>query len=326
MTNRSTIAEINLENIARAASLIDPVFLNSPQFVDDTLCAALCRQVLVKVETLNPIRCFKGRGADFLVQSLDRKRTIVCASAGNFGQAMAYAGRRHGIPVQVFVGNDANPVKIARMKAMGATVTIAGADFEAAKAQARHHAAQGTGYIFIEDGHDDAITEGAGTIAIELMKVRPLDTLVIPLGDGALITGVAAWVKEHSPRTRIVGVCAIGSPAMYESWRQGRVISTGPTHTIADGIAVSAPIAKSAERIRKLVDDIVLVDDEAMIQAMRLTSSALGILLEPAGAAGLAAIRQHNIPGDSLGTVLTGSNVNPNLMRSVTLEIPAETR
>lgn len=102
--------DLNLENVARAATLIDPVFLNTPQFVDDTLCAELGRRVLVKVETLNPIRSFKGRGADFLVgalkagshdaRSLDPKQRIVCASAGNFGQAMAYAGRRRGIPVR----------------------------------------------------------------------------------------------------------------------------------------------------------------------------------------------------------------------------------
>lgn len=317
MKSGPTTSDVNLENIARAASVIDPVFRNSPQFVDDPLCSALGRQVLVKVETLNPIRSFKGRGADFLVQSLDPRQKIICASAGNFGQAIAYAGRRQGIAVQVFVAEDANPVKIARMGAMGASVTIAGADFEAAKTQARHHAAQGPEYIFVEDGQEDAITEGAGSIAIELLKACAFDVVVLPVGDGALITGVAAWIKAHSPQTKIVGVCAAGAPAMYESWRQGRVISTGATHTIADGIAVSAPIAKSAERLRKLVDDIVLVDDEALIQCMRLAATTLGILLEPAGAAGLAAIREHNIGGDRLATVLTGSNVNPTLLGSV---------
>jgi threonine dehydratase len=308
---------LSLANIERAPTLIDPVFLNTPQFIDDTLCAQLGRQVLVKVETLNPIRSFKGRGADFLVHSLNAKQRIVCASAGNFGQAMAYSGRRRGISVEVFVSGDANPAKIARMQSFGAVVTTAGADFEDAKDHARRHAAQHPECIFIEDGEDDAISEGAGTISIELLQAGHFDAVVIPVGDGALITGMAAWLKEHSPRTRIVGVCPTGSPAMLESWREGRVITTPSTDTIADGIATRSPVAKSVARIKKLVDEMVLVDDHALIDTMRLAASTLGLLLEPSGAAGLAAIRVHRIQGDRLATVLTGSNLHPNLLARV---------
>src|SRR5262249_54894568 len=142
-----------------------------------------------------------------------------------------------------------------------------------------------------------------GTIGIELLEAGSIDTVVLPVGDGALITGVASWIKEHSPGTKIVGVCASGAPAMVESWRNGRIAKKKSTETIADGIAVRVPIAKAIDRIRNLVDEMVLVDDACLIGAMQLAASALGLLLEPAGAAGLAAIRAHKLPGDRLATV-----------------------
>jgi threonine dehydratase len=310
----ATTTDLKLANIEQAARVIDPVFRNSPQFVDEQLCAALRRRTIVKVETANPIRSFKGRGACFLMHGLDPKLKVVCASAGNFGQAVAYAGRRRGMAVEVFVPTDVNPNKVARMKALGATVSIIGADFDAAKQHARRMAAEDKRCVFVEDGEDPSISEGAGTIGIELLLAGSIDTIVLPVGDGALITGVATWVKEHSRQTKIIGVCATGSPAMAQSWRAGKAISTGDTTTIADGIAVSAPIARSVERMRALVDDMVLVDDAQLLDAMRLSASTLGLVLEPAGAAGLAAIQAHSLPGDVLATVLTGSNIHPQLL------------
>ena len=115
MTSNVVATDLKLENIEEAARVIDPVFLNSPQFEDEQLCAALGRRVVVKVETANPIRSFKGRGADYLFRKLDAKMTVVCASAGNFGQAVAYAGRSRGMAVEVFVPTDVNPIKVKRM-------------------------------------------------------------------------------------------------------------------------------------------------------------------------------------------------------------------
>jgi len=305
--------DLNLANIEIAASLIDPVFRNTPQFVDDQLCQVLGRRVVVKVETANPIRNFKGRGADFLMRSIGKQQKIVCASAGNFGQAMAYAGRTRGMDVEVFAALDVNPVKADRMRSLGATVTLAGADFESAKQEARA-CAEKHGYLFIEDGREAAIAEGAGTIGVELLKFRNLDAIVVPVGDGALITGIAAWVRHQSPATKIIGVCAKGAPAMVESWRAGTSISSTTTDTIADGIAVRAPIPISVERVRNLVNEMLMVDDSEMLEAMRLAASTLGLLLEPAGAAGIAAIRTCAIPGDQIATILTGSNIHPDLI------------
>jgi len=328
---------LNLANIEKDAHLIDPAFLHSPQYEDATLNDALGQRVLVKIETANPIRSFKGRGADFLARSLDPKQEIVCASAGNFGQAMAYVGRSRRILVQVFVANDVNPAKAERMRSLGAKVTLCDGDFDVAKLNARQLAADHPECIFVEDGAEDAITEGAGTIGVELLTAGNIDTVVVPLGDGALITGVAAWIKDRSPGTQIIGVCPEATPAMLHAWRAARGMSPVPgapepssavrggrslawadmnqlTHTIADGIEVRVPVQKSVEKMKNLVDEIVLVDDDALIEAMRLSTSALGLVLEPSGAAGLAAIRSHDLPGERLATILTGSNIRPQML------------
>ena len=316
---------LNLANIERAACLIDPVFLNSPQYEDGTLNAALGRRVLVKIETANPIRSFKGRGSDFFARALDPKQTIVCASAGNFGQAMAYVGRSRRIPVQVFVANDVNPAKAERMRSLGATVKLCDGDFDSAKESARREAANHPDYVFVEDGAEESISEGAGTIAIELLAAGTIDTVVIPLGDGALMNGVAAWIKHRSPKTQIIGVCPEATPVMLHAWREARGMQPvpgasqqsgfdQPGHTIADGIETRMPVRKSVEMMKDLVDDIVLVSDDELIDAMRLSLSALGLVLEPSGAAGLAAIRRHQLAGDRLATILSGSNIHPQLL------------
>jgi threonine dehydratase len=310
--------DLSVARIEEATRTIDPVFLNTPQYADEQLNAALGRNVVVKVETANPLRSFKGRGADYFVGQLGGSPTVVCSSTGNFGQAMAYAGRRRGLSVEVFVPETVNPVKLARMRSFGARVTAVGVDSAAAEAAARERAAAVRGCVYVEDGREPAIAEGAGTIGIELLAAGPFDTVVLPVGDGALITGVARWIKDRAADTRIVGVCASGAPSMAMSWRAGKPVSTERSDTIAEGIEVRVPVPESVARIVALVDDMVLVDDSDLLEAMQLSAEALGLLLEPSGAAGLAAIRAHDLRGDRLATVLTGSNLRPEHLRGLT--------
>jgi threonine dehydratase len=305
--------DLDIDRIARAARTIDPLFRDSPQFVDEQLCAALGRQVLVKVETLNPLHSFKGRGAEFFADELDPGRRVICASSGNFGQAMAYACRRRGIPVEVFVPADVNPVKAARMRSLGAQVTVVDGEGDAAGDAAQARARESTDASFVVDGYEPAIAEGAGTIGVELLQSGPFDAVVVPVGDGALINGVACWVKEHAPDSRIIGVCAQGAPSMVHSWRAGRPVPMDRVDTIAEGIAIRNPVPRSVQRMRALVDDMVTVPDTALLEMMRLAANTLGVLLEPSGAAGLAAIAIHDLPGERLATVLTGSNPRPDL-------------
>lgn len=316
------MTDLDLDRIARAATVIDPVFLNSPQYVEPTLAAALGRPVLTKVETLNPLRSFKGRGADFLVSELPAGTTVVCASSGgNFGQGIGYAARRHGLRADVFVSQSTSPVKLARMAALG--VRVHQVDDEPA-ARAEEFAAQAPDRTFVYDGRDAAIAEGAGTIGIELLRTGGFDTVVLPLGDGALVTGVARWLKEHAPDVRIIGVGAATAPALAESWRTGAVLAIPKTSTFPAGIAIDRPAPEAVRRTRELVDDMVLVSDEEILAAMHLAARTLGVLLEPAGASGLAAIANREIPGDLVATVLTGANVDLGHFADLLLPVNAE--
>ncbi|MBV2364769.1 threonine/serine dehydratase [Streptomonospora nanhaiensis] len=311
-----SIDTLRLERIETASHLIDPIFRDTPQIFDDSFSRLLERETLLKIETLNPIRSFKGRGADFLLRDTGENRAIVCASAGNFGQAMAYAARHRGLPVHVFVPADANPQKIARMRELGARVVVGGADFDAAKDDAVAHAAGRQDCVFVEDGAVPHIAEGAGTIGVELAPLH-LDTVVVPVGNGALISGIGRWLKEYSRRTRVIGVCAAGAPAMAHSWRTGRPVSTAEARTAADGLAVRVAVPEAVEWMRGVVDDMVLVDDDEIYAALRLLRDSLGLIVEPSAAVGIAAIANRDIPGTRVGTVLTGSNFAPDLTKSL---------
>jgi threonine dehydratase len=299
---------LSLANIARASETIDPVFTNTPQFECDSLSGELGCRLVVKVETLNPIGSFKARGAHFMVSRLSGRPHLVCASAGNFGQGLAHAARAHGLLLTVFVPTGTNPDKIRRMRAFGATVDCSAENYSAAQQAAVRFAADCSA-VLVEDGRQEAIAEGAGTIGVELLRwSQPLDVVVVPLGDGALLGGIARWVKAHSPKTRMVGVCASGAPAMQLSWRARFPISTAPPHTIAHGLEVQSPHAESVADLLDLVDDILLVSDEALIAAVQLAQRELGLVLEPSGAAGIAGIATHaeQFKGTWAATVLTG--------------------
>lgn len=307
---------LSLERIAHAAGVIDPVFLNSPQFRAEALEKHLDCRVVVKVETLNPIRSFKGRGAEYLTATLSGRSHLACATAGNFGQGMAFAARKRGFPLTIFASLIANPLKVERMRALGAEVRLVGETFKAAHSAATAFAAQ-TGAQLIEDGRIPAITEGAGTIGLELLRwPEQFDAILVPLGDGALLGGVARWVKAHRPATKMIGICASGAPAMERSWRARRAQEL-ETETIADGIAVQSPYPEAVEDLIGLADDILLVEDRALISAMQQAHRELGIVLEPSGAAGLAAMKTYRerFNGQLIATILTGGNVTPEQMR-----------
>lgn len=293
------------ERIEAAAAEIPVVFRRTPQFVDERLSLELGRTVVVKVETLNPIGSFKGRGTSVLTRKLDPARTWVCSTAGNFGQGVAFAARERGAQVQVFVSPAVPGGKVASMRRLGATVDV----HDRPSAAAREYAAESDDRLLVVDGEDPGMAEGAGTIGLELGTAGPFDAAVVQLGDGALITGVACGLKRVSPRTRVIGVCASGSPAMERSFRAGRPLADPGTGTIATAIAIEEPVPASFARVQALVDDVVLVDDDDLRAAMALIAESLGVLVEPAGAAGVAALRRYGaeLPGERVAVVLTGA-------------------
>ena len=302
---------LSLDRIAEAATTIDPVFRNSPQFLAEGLSERLGLRLVAKVEVVNPIRSFKGRGTDFFVQQLGAdRRPIVCASAGNFGQGMAFAARKRDLPLHVFAAESANPLKVARMRGFGAQVQLVGADFDSAKDHAREFAAR-QGFHFVEDGAEPAIAEGAGTMAVELAAwPEPFDAVYVQVGNGAIINGIGRWLKHVARQTRLIGVSAVGSPAMERSWRTGTLVVTDSTDTIADGIATRVPVPLALSEMALAVDDMVLVDDAAIKEAMAHAFDEFGLVLEPSGAAGLAAItdQRAQLKGQLVATILCGGN------------------
>jgi threonine dehydratase len=309
----TTSHRLSLDHIVRAAAVVDPVFLNSPQFDCEPLTHALgVPSLTLKVESLNPLRSFKGRGADFFMhQNAERLagRTLVCATAGNWGQAMAYVCRARQWPLVVYSATTANAYKVERMRALGAVVRLYSDDFDSAKEEAKRFCANSDGY-FVEDGAEASIAEGEGTVARELLARRDFGTLLVPLGNGALLTGMGRWTKAHAPDVRVIGVCAAGADAMATSWRKGRTVKRGLANTIADGIAVRMPVPEALADMKGTVDDVLLVSEAAIERAMRLVFQHAGLVVEPAGVVGVAAVLEH--PGlrtQRLATVLCGSNL-----------------
>jgi threonine dehydratase len=269
-------------------------------------------RLFLKVETVNPIRSFKGRGTDFLVSGLPAgSPPMVCASAGNFGQGMAFAARKRNIPLVVFAAETANRLKLERMRELGADVRLAGQDFDEAKQHACAFADE-TGVRYIEDGREAAIAEGAGTIAVELGRwPHAFDFALIPLGNGALLAGIATWMKATSPATRRIGVCASGAPSMALSLELGRPQATESMQTIADGIGVRVPVPEALADLAGVVDEVLMVEDRVMIEAMQLVFRQHGLVVEPAGVAGLAAAItfRDRFRGASVVTPLCGGNL-----------------
>jgi threonine dehydratase len=303
-------ARVTVDGIGRAVERIDPVFLQTPQFRAEALDPVVGARIVLKVETVNPIRSFKGRGADLRLAGAEPGDVVVCASAGNFGQGLAYAARKRGARAIVFASDAVTDSKLATMRQLGADVRLVAGDFDSAKL-AGIAFADTAGCEFVEDGRDPVISEGAGTIGLELLRSGPLDAVVLPLGNGALAAGVGRWVKAQSPDTEVIAVSAAGAPAMHRSWHSGTVAATEIVDTIAEGAAVRIPIPEALQDMADVVDDVVLADDATILRAMRALITTTGLLTEPAGALGVAAMLAEpgRFAGRRVATVLTGSNL-----------------
>jgi threonine dehydratase len=315
-----TIPELEPDAIRAAHPAIDRVFRDSPQLVHDGLSARLGVPVIVKVETVNPIRSFKGRGTWVAVHalaadgSIGPDQPVVCASAGNFGQGVAYAARALGIPALVFASRHANRAKVARMRALGAAVVEVGEDFDEARAASEAAAERGRGRLLV-DGEDPRIATGAATLALEITDAVAAGALPapgvvsVPVGNGALINGVGSWLRSAAPACRIVGVQAEGAAAMTLSWRAGGPIDTPSVATYADGIASRVAIPAAVELMVGRVDEMRIVSDDALRAAQAELTAELGITVEGAAAASWAGLLAGPRPDGPAIVIVTGSNV-----------------
>ncbi len=305
---------LDLGRILNARQQISRVFRETPQFDCPAIGNALGCEFVIKLETANPIRCFKGRGAEVVASRLARgsgPKAAVCASAGNFGQALAYSGRARGVGVTVVASASANAAKIERIRQLGAAVELVDGDIEHARERAREIAARGDA-LLVEDSECLDTCEGAGTIGLELLDGSDrIDTILLALGGGALATGVGHVFKTLSPKTDVVCVQPRGAPAMAMSWRARSIVTTERTDTIADGVAGRFPIPAVLGDLLAVADHVPLVEEESIVAAMRMLYRRAGLVVEPSAALGLAAVLEDpsRYRGKRVVTVICGSNV-----------------
>jgi threonine dehydratase len=306
---------LRLDRVRAAVGEIDPVFLDTPALQCAPLGEALGCSVTLKIETLNPVRSFKGRGTETVAAAAREQGAsrVVCASAGNLGQALAYSGSRRGLAVTVIAARTANPLKLRQIAALGATVRLEGEDIEHARLLAREMADADGAYL-VEDSLDLATCEGAATIGLELVRDDPmLDVVLIALGGGAMASGIGYAVRSLAGPAELIGIQPLGAPAMARSWQRGTVVETDHMETIADGVAGRCPIPEVLDDLLVVLDDVVLVREDSIKAGMRALHEHAGLVVEPSAALGIAAVLEdpERFAGRRVTTVLCGSNVAP---------------
>jgi threonine dehydratase len=306
---------LGLDRVRAAAGEIDPVFLNTPALPCAALGQALGCSVTLKVETLNPVRSFKGRGTETAAAAARDQGASrgVCASAGNLGQALAYSGRNRGLAVTVVAARTANPLKLRQIAAFGADVRLDGEDIEDARLLAREIAETERAYL-VEDSLDLATCEGAATIGLELVRDDPaLDVVLVALGGGAMASGVGFVARSLAEDVEVIGIQPVGAPAMALSWRRRTVVETDRIETIADGVAGRFPIPEVLDDLLVVLDDVMLVREDSIRAGMRMLYEHAGLVVEPSAALGIAAVLEEpeRFAGRHVTTILCGSNVGP---------------
>jgi threonine dehydratase len=304
---------LDTARIRAARRVIDPVFLDTPLYRCEALEPGLGCAVSIKLETANPVRSFKGRGTEVVASLLadNGSRAVVCASAGNLGQALAWSGRGRGLDVTVVASRFAPAAKLDRIRALDARLELVDGDFDMARERAAA-VARYQGIRLVEDSLDIETCEGAATIGLELAAMPSFDAVLIALGGGALATGVGHVVKALAPGVEVICIQPLGAPAMTYSWRQRRIVTTDSTSTIADGVAGRCPIPVVLDDLLLVADDAVLVQEMSIIAGMRMLLDHAGLVVEPSAALGIAAILEDRdrFAGRHVVTIVCGSNVD----------------
>jgi len=298
-----------LSDFRAAQARLDGVARVTPVYSSETLSRMTGRKVWLKAENLQRTGSFKIRGAFNKIAGLGDEvgRTgVVAASAGNHGQAVAWAAREVGVPAMVFVPEDAPMAKVEAARSYGARVEMTGERFEESVVAARAHVEE-TGAVFVHPFEDEAVIAGQGTLGLELAEQLPdLETVVVPIGGGGLSSGIALALEAVRPEVNVVGVQAAGC------------LPGGSGFTIADGIAVKRPGELTTSILEGVLAGRVSVTDEEISRAMVLLLERAKLVVEGAGAVGVAALLAGRIPGDGpVGIVLSGGNIDATLLINV---------
>ena len=315
-----TLTQVQPGDIEAAADRLAGHILDTPCVESRTLSQLTGCQVFLKFENLQYTASFKERGACNKLSQLsadERARGVIAMSAGNHAQGVAYHAQRLGIRAVIVMPRFTPGVKVERTRGFGAEVVLHGDTLEEARAHA-YALAEQQGLVFVHPYDDEAIVAGQGTVALEMLRAQPdIDTLVIAIGGGGLIAGMATAARAMRPDIQIIGVQTERFPAMYNAIK-GTHLPQGSS-TIAEGIAVGTPGVIPQAIIRDKVDDLLLVDEGDIEQAIVMLLEIEKTLVEGAGAAGLAAVLKHpeRFAGRKVGLVLCGGNIDPMLLASI---------
>ena len=312
---------VTLADIEQAYLGIQHVAHRTPLFTSQTVDAIAGCSVYLKAENLQKTGSFKIRGAYHCLSKFtpeQKARGVVTASAGNHAQGIALGARLNGIRSTVFMPTLASIAKVQATRNYGAEVVLEGAIFDEAVAAAKAYAER-TGAVFVSAfDHDDIIT-GQGTVALELLDDLPdVETVIVPVGGGGLISGMAIALKTINPRIRVVGVQSEGAPALVRSWQTQTLTATSSVKTIADGIAIKHPAERTYHYIRQYVDEMVTVADEDTANTIVMLLERMKLVVEGAGAVALTALLTHKVTGrGKTAVVLSGGNIDTKLLSSL---------
>ncbi|GGO93167.1 threonine ammonia-lyase [Stakelama pacifica] len=313
---------VTIDDIRMAADRIRGSVVRTPTLVSRTLSDMVGAEIFLKFENLQFTAAYKERGALNTLLQLDesaKEKGVIAASAGNHAQGLAYHATRLGIPSTIVMPTITPTVKVTQTEGHGANVVLFGETFDDAYAHARQLEGE-RGYTFVHPFDDPRIIAGQGTIALEMLEdVSDLDTLVVPIGGGGLISGISTVAKAQERGIEVIGVEAELYPSMYNRINNAQRACAGDT--LAEGIAVKEPGAITSRYVAANVDDILLVSERALEESVSLLLQIEKTVVEGAGAAGLAAMLTYpeRFKGKKVGTVLCGGNIDTRLLANVLL-------
>jgi threonine dehydratase len=314
---------ISLELIKKAQQNISKVVTKTPFAYAPILSQMVGNEIYLKKENLQLTGAFKLRGAFNKIATLsenDRKKGVIAASAGNHAQGVAYSASYFDIPSTIVMPEATPMTKVSGVKSYGGEVVLAGNNYDEAYEYAIELAKK-TNKTFIHPFADYEVMAGQGSIALEMLEEKPdLEVIIVPIGGGGLISGIAVAAKTINPNIKIIGVTASGAPAMYNSYKSGTIQDSVSVKTIADGIAVRDTNKLTFDIIKRYVDDIVLVDDEEIANAILYLMEKQKIVVEGAGAVGVAALMHHKIKFTSakkVGVVVSGGNIDVTMLNLI---------
>ena len=309
-----------LQDVLRARRVIAPFLAPTPLVRSRGVSRLLECEAHLKLETVQPVGAFKVRGGLNLLAALgpeDRARGVITASTGNHGQSIAYAARAFGVPCTIGAPEGSNPLKVAAMRELGAQVVLTGKDFDAARLWVEAEA-RAKGLRYVHSADEPLLIAGVGTLSLEVMEALPeAEVILVPVGAGSGACGHCIVAKAINPRVRVIGVQAARAPAVYRSWREKRLLEEPSADTLAEGLATRVAFQFPLSILWRGLDDMVLVSERELQEAVAGMLEHGRVLAEPAGAAPLAAALKlrDGLRGRTVVLIVSGGNISMEQLR-----------